>query len=52
MASISDSIIMGAQHYEHEKPEPKPLSPTFPPMGIGTRTGLGLLGYGSGEVEG
>ncbi|EFJ49454.1 hypothetical protein VOLCADRAFT_89889 [Volvox carteri f. nagariensis] len=33
--TVTDSVIMGADHYEHEKPQQRPLSPTYPPMGIG-----------------
>ncbi|KAG2435702.1 hypothetical protein HXX76_006901 [Chlamydomonas incerta] len=33
--TIEDSVVFGASHYDHEKPLPRPLGPTFPPMGVG-----------------
>ncbi|GLC40652.1 hypothetical protein PLESTF_001021400 [Pleodorina starrii] len=33
--TVSDSVVMGADHYEHERPQQRPISPTHPPMGIG-----------------
>ncbi|GIL92702.1 hypothetical protein Vretimale_19419 [Volvox reticuliferus] len=33
--TVTDSIIMGADHYEHEKPQQRPVSPAYPPIGIG-----------------
>ncbi|KAG2501642.1 hypothetical protein HYH03_000146 [Edaphochlamys debaryana] len=32
---VEDCVIMGADHYEHERPQAKPHSPSNPPIGIG-----------------
>mmetsp|Transcript_40314 Transcript_40314/g.89532 ORF Transcript_40314/g.89532 Transcript_40314/m.89532 type:complete len:523 (-) Transcript_40314:138-1706(-) len=36
--AIYDSIIMGADYYEHEKTFSRAVGPTFPPMGVGPFT--------------
>lgn len=33
--TVADSVVMGASHYEHEKPQARPHSATYPHLGIG-----------------
>ncbi|KXZ55703.1 hypothetical protein GPECTOR_2g1253 [Gonium pectorale] len=33
--TLEDCVFMGADHYEHERPQQRPASATYPPIGVG-----------------